>query len=100
VRYLDTQPGDEWIAPVAVLAALLGDDATTEAALELAGPTAGAWVPASRSGLADPGLRRTAAAVLDLACRRLEGTGLSPGVRRQVIDIVQRRLRDAEQAEE
>ena len=44
VRYLDAQPGQEWIAPVAVLAALLADDATTDAARAIAASTAGRWV--------------------------------------------------------
>ena len=100
VRYLDAQPGADWIAPVAVLSSLLADDPTTQSALALAAPTAGRWLSAARAGLADRDLRRTAGAVLDLACRRLDRTGLSPQVRRQVTDIVQRRLRDAEQAEE
>jgi len=100
VRYLDAQSGPDWIAPAAVLSCLLADDRTTQTALELAAPTADRWLPAARAGLADRALRRTAVAVLDLACRRLDRTGLSSAVRRQVIDIIQRRLRDAEQAEE
>ena len=100
VRYLDTQPGADWIVPVAVLIALLADSVTTEAALDLATPVAGHWVAASRLGLADPALRRVAAAVLDLACRRLDATGLPAHVRAHVIDTVQRRLRDASTSEE
>jgi glutamate--cysteine ligase len=100
VRYLDTQRGPDWIAPVAVLSCLLADDPTTQAALELAAPTADRWLPAARAGLADRELRRTAVAVLDLACRRLDRTDLPSAVRRQVIDIVQRRLRQAQQTDE
>jgi len=100
VRYLDAQPGADWIVPVAVLIALLAEPATTEAALDLATETAGRWVTASRLGLADPALRRTAAAVLDLACGRLDATGLPSPVRTHVVDTVQRRLRDASTVEE
>jgi glutamate--cysteine ligase len=100
VRYLDTQPGADWIAPVAVLCSLLADEATTQTALDLATPTADRWLPAARAGLADRELRRAAHAVLDLAGRRLDRTDLPPAVQRQVTDIVQRRLRDAEKAEE
>jgi len=100
VRYLDAQPGAGWIAPVAVLAGLLAVDPATQTALDLAAATARGWVPAARAGLADPELRRAAGPVLDLACRQLEHTDLPSGVRAAVIDIVQRRLRDAEQAEE
>lgn len=100
VRYLDTQPGAGWIVPVAVVTALLADDESTAAALDLAQATAGRWQTAARAGLADRELRRTAGAVLDLACRRIEHTDLPDAVRAQVVDTVQRRLRGAEQAEE
>lgn len=90
VRYLDAQPGDDWIAPVAVLATLLDDRRTTSAALDLAGPTAGHWVEAFRCGLADPGLRRTATAVLDLAARRLDS--VEPALRDRITETIDRRL--------
>ncbi|MEV4350808.1 glutamate-cysteine ligase family protein [Actinoplanes sp. NPDC049596] len=74
VRYLDTQPGDDWIVPVAVISALMEDPGAT---LDLAAPTAGKWAEAARLGVADPSLRRTAAALLDRAFHRLGGDGLS-----------------------
>ena len=92
VRYLDTQPGTEWIAPAAVVAALLADDTTTDTARAVAAATAGQWVTAAHAGLADPAIRRTATDLLDLACRNLDSTGLPPGVRDVVTDIVDRRL--------
>lgn len=95
VRYLDTQPGTEWIAPVAVVAALLADDTTTDAARAVAAATAGQWVTAARAGLADPAIRRTATDLLDLACRNLDSTGLPPAARGVVTDIVDRRLQRA-----
>ena len=97
VRYLDAQPGGDWIVPVAVLAALLADPATTEAARDLAQPVGDRWVQASRCGLADPPIRRAATAVLDLACRRLGGTDLDAGTRDHVMKTVEKRLRDAEE---
>jgi glutamate--cysteine ligase len=100
IRYLDAQPGDDWLAPVAVLTALLADDRTTATALDLATPTAGRWLHAARAGLTDHELRRAATAVLDLACRRLEHTDLAPAERARVVDTVQRRLHDAGRAEE
>jgi glutamate--cysteine ligase len=100
VRYLDAQPGDEWIGPVAVLAALMADDATTDAARDLAAPVADRWLPAARDGLADPSVRAAAVDVLDLACRNLDRTGLPSATRDRVADIVHRRLhRGAEEAE-
>ncbi|WP_438872394.1 glutamate-cysteine ligase family protein [Paractinoplanes maris] len=86
VRYLDAQAGDEWFAPVAVLATLLSDPATTSAALDLALPTADRWEAAWRDGLRDPALRRTAGAVLDLALRR---AALPAGV----TETIERKLR-------
>jgi glutamate--cysteine ligase len=100
VRYLDTQPGADWIGPVAVVAALLGDHATTEAALEIATPVAGCWIPAYRRGLRDPALRRSATALAELAAGRLAESGLPAAVQRHVIETVERRLRDAAHAEE
>jgi glutamate--cysteine ligase len=92
IRYLDAQPGDEWIAPAAVLASLLADDATTTAALTLAAPVADRWLPAARDGLADPALRAAAAEVLDLALGGLDRTGLPAATRDRVIEIADRRL--------
>jgi glutamate--cysteine ligase len=92
VRYLDAQPPQRWYAPVAVLAALLADDATTDAARGLAAPVAGAWTTAAWRGLADPAVRAAAAAVADLALRRLDRTDLTGPTRDAVADIVSRRL--------
>jgi glutamate--cysteine ligase len=100
VRYLDTQPGSDWVVPFAMLTALFGDQATTEAALEIAAPVAGCWIRAYRRGLRDPALRRAAAALVRLAAGRLPATGLPPGVLSHVIETVERRLHGAGKAEE
>ncbi len=92
VRYLDTQPEGEWIAPVAVLAALLADAATTDTARDLAAPVADAWTTAAQRGLADPAIRRVAAALAELACGALEHTDLPPATAQAVAAIVSRRL--------
>ncbi|GLY07550.1 ergothioneine biosynthesis glutamate--cysteine ligase EgtA [Actinoplanes sp. NBRC 101535] len=92
VRYLDAQPGDEWIAPAAVLTALLAADPVTDRARELAAPAAGRWQAAARHGLADPDVHRSAADLADLACRNLDRTGLAAPVRDLVAGIVSRRL--------
>lgn len=97
VRYLDAQPGDEWIAPVAMLAALFADHRTTERALELAQPVAGRWRSAYRRGLTDPALRRTAATLTELAADRLS---LPADLSTHVVETVQRRLRRADVTEE
>ncbi|MFG1605253.1 glutamate-cysteine ligase family protein [Actinoplanes sp. NPDC049265] len=92
VRYLDAQPGERWIAPVALFAALFGDPDTTGAALELARPVAGRWRSAYRNGLRDPALRRTATALAELATDRLD---LPPDLSTDVIETVHRRLHHA-----
>lgn len=92
VRYLDSQRGGDWIAPVAVLAALLATDATVDAALDLCAPAVGRWTEAARQGLAEPVLATTARQVLDLACRALDQTDLTVAGRDEVTRIVERRL--------
>ncbi|GAB7051584.1 ergothioneine biosynthesis glutamate--cysteine ligase EgtA [Catenuloplanes indicus] len=92
VRCLDAQPGNEWIAPIAAIAALLADDETTDLAHDLAAPAAGRWEPAARDGLTDPAVARAAHAVLDLAVRRLDRTTLDAPTRNRVSEIIARRL--------
>jgi glutamate--cysteine ligase len=67
VRYLDAQPGAEWVVPVAVLAALLSNPVAGDAALEACLPVADRWSEAARVGLDDPELARAAARVFTLA---------------------------------
>jgi glutamate--cysteine ligase len=124
VRFLDAQPPGEWFAPVAVVAALLADPATTEAAWELVAPVTAAtrsvtaatrsvtadarsvadgrpdaatWLTAARHGLADPALRAAAAAVAALACAALARTDLTPATRDAVAETVSRRLAGGEE---
>lgn len=92
VRYLDAQPPEEWLAPVAVLTALLADEATVDAVLDLCAPAAGRWAESARLGLASPVLARAADVVFDLACRALDRTDLVPAVRGEVTELVGRRL--------
>jgi glutamate--cysteine ligase len=99
VRYLDAQPGADWIVPVAVVCALLADHATTETALDIAAPAASSWTAAYQRGLADPVVRRTARALSDLAVSRLDRTGLPGAPREHIATTVDRRLHDAGKAE-
>ncbi|BFU44687.1 ergothioneine biosynthesis glutamate--cysteine ligase EgtA [Krasilnikovia sp. MM14-A1004] len=92
VRYLDTQPGDGWLAPAAVLAALLADDATTDAARAAAAPAADRWLPAARAGLADRTVRGAAREVLDLAGRALHRAGLPAHLQSRVHAAIDHRL--------
>lgn len=92
VRYLDTQPGDEWRTPVALMAALFAREATVDAVLDLAAPAADRWVPAARLGLADPIIATIAPAIVDLACGALGDTDLPSDIATVVTDSVDARL--------
>lgn len=92
VRYLDTQPDGQWIAPVAVVTALMSGDAITAEAREIAGPAADRWLPAARDGLTDPVLRTAANGLAELAVRHLDRTGLAVSVREEVSALLSLRL--------
>jgi glutamate--cysteine ligase len=92
VRYLDQQPPREWHAPVAVLAALMVDEASVDAVRDLCAPVEGRWEQAARLGLAQPDIAVAAKAVADLAGRQLSRTGLPQGVCDEVNEVVGRRL--------
>lgn len=92
VRYLDAQPPGEWIAPVAVLDALLADPATTAEVEAVCAPAADRWAQAARHGLGDRPVAAAARAVLELAARRLDRVALAAPVRDHVRRILRRRL--------
>ncbi|WBB80860.1 ergothioneine biosynthesis glutamate--cysteine ligase EgtA [Micromonospora sp. WMMD882] len=96
IRYLDAQPGRDWSTPVAVLAALFADPATTRAATEHALPVADRWRQAARHGLADPPLARAAVALLDLALTALPRLDLPTGAHEEIRAGVRRRRAAAE----
>jgi glutamate--cysteine ligase len=96
IRYLDAQPPGEWIAPVGVLAALLGDAAALSLAREACEPVVDRWDAAARHGLADPALAASAATVLRVASEALTRTDLAPASRDAISHIVWRRLAAAD----
>jgi glutamate--cysteine ligase len=83
VRYLDTQVGDDWIAPTTLLAALFADESGVDAALAAARPAAGRWLHAARYGLSDARVARAARAVVGLGIERLGGGMPALGVSRE-----------------
>lgn len=93
VRYLDAQPGERWLYPVALLVALLADPSTVDEVLRVCAPVAGAWREAARHGLADPGIAAVAAKVADLGCAALPVTGLPGATVEKISEGVQRLLR-------
>jgi glutamate--cysteine ligase len=76
VRYLDTQPGDGWIAPTLLLSALMSDPVVTDQALAAAAPAAGRWFPAARNGLDDKPVLQAARDLVELATTNLSRTGV------------------------
>ncbi|GAA2525963.1 glutamate-cysteine ligase family protein [Pilimelia columellifera] len=91
VRYLDAQPGPDWIAPTAALAALLADPTTTERAADLCAPAADRWRAAATAGMADPVVGPVARELLVLAGRELAGVGLPDAEAARVRAIFERR---------
>lgn len=96
VRYLDGQPGEDWMLPVGSLIALFRDEATVDEVLEMTSPAVGKWVHAARHGLGDPNLARSTRDVFDLACRELDSmTDMPEGLAESVDRVVSQRLGEA-----
>ena len=91
IRYLDAQPPDQWLPPVALVTALLARPSTVDKARDLCAPVADRWATAARRGLADPELAAAAAALADLGCAELATTGLAADTVTEVSESVQRR---------
>ncbi|WP_326552330.1 glutamate-cysteine ligase family protein [Micromonospora sp. NBC_01813] len=94
IRYLDTQPGDEWILPLATLSALFARDETLRTAMAYTAEAADRWLPAARAGLADPVIAAAAGPLVALVCDRLTDTDLPAGTARHVARALHARLRD------
>ncbi|MGZ4636782.1 ergothioneine biosynthesis glutamate--cysteine ligase EgtA [Oryzihumus sp.] len=95
VRYLDAQPGRGWMTPVALLTALLSRPETVGRVLEATEETADRWLSAARVGVADPGLARSATAVVELGVSALDGQDLPRAVADEVTRQLQERIEDA-----
>jgi glutamate--cysteine ligase len=91
IRYLDAQAPGEWLAPTALVAALLGRPSTVDKVRGLCAPVADRWTRAAGQGLADPELAAVAAALADLGCAELGSTGLSPETVTEISESVQGR---------
>lgn len=92
IRYLDAQRDEEWMAPAALLAAVMATDRTVDAVFEAAAPAAGRWLHAARHGLADPKLADAARRVADVAVPALADTDLPSALTTSLVDAVIRRL--------
>lgn len=86
-RMIDQQPGDGWVVPVAVVAALLDDPAAAEAAAvateHLRSPVRRHrdWLTSAREGLADEALAGAALACFAAAADALQRRGASAEAR-------------------
>ncbi|WP_174537060.1 ergothioneine biosynthesis glutamate--cysteine ligase EgtA [Micromonospora chalcea] len=96
LRYLDAQPGAAWTVPLAVLAALFADPATTRDALTVAAPVADRWRAAARCGLGERPLATAAAALFDLALTALPRLDLPPAIHEETHREIRRRRAAAE----
>ncbi|GAA2350767.1 ergothioneine biosynthesis glutamate--cysteine ligase EgtA [Saccharopolyspora halophila] len=96
VRYLDAQPGTDWMLPTAVLAVLFSDESVVDEVAALAAPVAGQWMRAAEHGLRDPALAGAAREILDLARGLLSDSGQSPELAERLADHLARRLAAAE----
>lgn len=84
VRYLDAQPGGAWVTPVALLTALMADEATVDAVVAVTAPVADLWFEAARQGLAHPAIAIAAQHVLALGRDALDSVPLPAEVSAQV----------------
>jgi len=98
LRMIDGQPGDWWMVPVAVVAALFGDAMAGDEVFALterlhatrASYHSGPWARAARSGLHDPLLATTALEVFLAAYAALARQNVSRPVRDAVAAYIER----------
>jgi len=97
LRMIDAQPGDGWIVPAAVVAALADDDQAADAALAAAepvwdgSPDAGdPWLRAARSGPADPQIGQASKRCFEAAGAALARLSMPAAVRGAVSDFTER----------
>jgi glutamate--cysteine ligase len=115
LRMIDAQPGDGWIVPIAVVAALTDDPVAADAAMAAAQPVwlpsgsrgpipsrretaargseISPWLRAAKLGLADPVLARAARQCFDAAAASLARSGAPAPVRAAVATFLERYVR-------
>jgi glutamate--cysteine ligase len=93
VRYLDTQEGDGWMTPVALLAALLASDQAIDAVIDACLPVADRWLIAARDGLADHSIARAASNVVELGIQAIPELDLPKEVAKSIAADLDRVLR-------
>ncbi|MBX7266648.1 ergothioneine biosynthesis glutamate--cysteine ligase EgtA [Micromonospora sp. Llam7] len=99
LRYLDAQPGRDWILPPALLGALLSGPDTVAAAMAVTAPAADGWHTAARRGLRDPVLARAAVELFDLTRAALPRLDLPPALHDEIDQGIRRRRDAAERSQ-
>ncbi|WP_007024822.1 glutamate-cysteine ligase family protein, partial [Saccharomonospora iraqiensis] len=94
IRYLDAQPVTGWLAPAALLVALLQRPDTVDRVLEICAPVAGRWADAARCGLSDPDIAAAARRVVDLGSERLSDVDLPADTVTDVARTAHRRVHE------
>lgn len=92
LRYLDAQPAGEWVAPLALVAALFADAGTLAQVQEACLPAADRWLQATELGLTDPVLARAAVELAVIGDRSVGALGLRPAELELVRRLLERRL--------
>jgi ergothioneine biosynthesis glutamate--cysteine ligase EgtA len=94
LRMIDAQPGDGWIVPVALVAALADDPAAADAAMAAAEPVwyegPGSWLRAARLGPSDPALAKAATECFAAADAALARSGAPEPIRDAVAGFADR----------
>jgi len=92
IRYLDSQPGSQWVTPFALLAALMARPSTIDQVLDLTEASTRLWFEAARDGLATPVLAAAARKTIQLGADSLDHLDLTATQQTQVLDDLSRRL--------
>ena len=92
VRYLDTQPGQDWMLAAGAVIALFRRETAVDEVLDLTRSAAGRWMSAARYGLDDPVLAAAARDISELACREIDAAGDPTGLSGRLADFAARRL--------
>lgn len=92
VRYLDTQPGQDWMLAAGTVITLFRRESAVDEVLELTRSAAGRWISAARYGLDDPVVAAAARDIAELACRELDAAGDPAGLSGRLADFAACRL--------
>jgi len=94
VRYLDTQPDATWHDPLLLVAALMADPSTVDAALDAAARADNRWLQAARHGLGDPPTLESARALVEAGAAAMSRLDVCPATAEQTVDRLQSRIAD------